>query len=49
LTRPEEPEEGMEVAEKKATFLDVLKGLEASTKYLYQSVTKNSITVMCNS
>jgi hypothetical protein len=41
LTRPEE------VAEHKATFLDVLKGLEAVRKYMCQFVTDNNNTIMC--
>jgi hypothetical protein len=36
LTRPEEPEQEEEVAEHKATFLDVQKGLEAAIKYNVQ-------------
>jgi hypothetical protein len=37
-----------EVAEHKATFLDALKGLEATSKYISQFVSENSIIVMCN-
>jgi hypothetical protein len=44
LTWPEKEEE---VAEHKATFLDPLKGLEATRKYLSFD-TMNSIIVMCN-
>jgi hypothetical protein len=47
LNRPKE-ELGEEVAEHKATFLDVSKGLEASRKYINQFDTKNNIIVMCN-
>jgi hypothetical protein len=36
------------VAEYKETFLDTLKRLEASTKYMRQFDTKNNITVICN-
>jgi hypothetical protein len=45
LTRPEGEEE---VAEHKAAFMVVLKGLEAAEKYMCQFDTKNNITVMCN-
>jgi hypothetical protein len=45
LTRPEEEEE---VAEHKAVFLEVLKGLEASRKYMCQFGTKNNIIIICN-
>jgi hypothetical protein len=49
LTRAaEEPEEEEEVAEHKATFLDALKGLRATRKYIHQFYTQNNITVMCN-
>jgi hypothetical protein len=49
LTRLEEKlEEEAEVAECKAAFLDPLKGLEASRKYINQFDTKNNIIVMCN-
>jgi hypothetical protein len=49
LTRPEEgPEEEEEVAEHKATFLDTMKGLEATRKYIHQFDIKNNITVSCN-
>jgi hypothetical protein len=34
--------------EHKATFLDALKGLEATRKYICQFDTKYSIIVMCN-
>jgi hypothetical protein len=44
LPRPKEEE----VAERKATFVDALKGLGATRKYMYQFDTKNSITAMCN-
>jgi hypothetical protein len=37
-----------EVAERKATFLDALKGLEATIKNICLFVTANSIIVMCN-
>jgi hypothetical protein len=48
LTRPEkEPEDEEEVAELKTTLLDILKGLEAASKYIYQFDTKNNITIMC--
>jgi hypothetical protein len=45
LTRPEEEEEE---EDHKATFLDVLKGLEAARKYLCQFDTENNIILMCN-
>jgi hypothetical protein len=45
LTRPKEEEE---VSEHTATFLDVLKGLEAARKYVYQFDIKNNGTVMYN-
>jgi hypothetical protein len=44
LTRPEEEE----VSEHKATFLDALKGLEVSRRYMCQFDTENNIIVMCN-
>jgi hypothetical protein len=43
FTRPEE-----EVVERKGTFLDTPKGLEAARKYICQFDTKNNIIVMCN-
>jgi hypothetical protein len=47
LTRLEEKlEEDKDVAEHKATFLVVLKGLEADRKYICQFDTENNITVM---
>jgi hypothetical protein len=47
LTKPgKEPEE--EVAERKATFMDALKGLEGARNYVHQFDTKNTITVMRN-
>jgi hypothetical protein len=44
-TRPEEEEE---VAEYKATFLDVLKRLKAARKCMCQFDTENNIILMCN-
>jgi hypothetical protein len=44
----EEPEEEEEVAEYRAIFLDALKGLGATRKYIHQFYDKNNITVMCN-
>jgi hypothetical protein len=40
--RPEEPEEAKEAAEHKATFLHVLKGLEAARKYMCPLDTENT-------
>jgi hypothetical protein len=48
LTRPEEPEEEEEVAEHEATFLDAMKELEATRKYMCQCDTENSAIVMCS-
>jgi hypothetical protein len=45
LTRPEEEEE---VAKYKAVFLEALKGLEASRKYMCQFGTKNNIVIIYN-
>jgi hypothetical protein len=44
FTRLEEEEE---IAEHKATFLDVLKGLEAVRKYMCKFDTENNIIVVC--
>jgi hypothetical protein len=44
--RPEELEE--EVTEDKRTFLDALKGLEATRKYNCQFDTEGNIIVLCN-
>jgi hypothetical protein len=45
LTRPEEEEK---VSEHKAIFLDALKKLKVSRKYMGQFDSKNNIIVICN-